>query len=127
MDERICRRGRVLSVLGLMSVVEDESGNLYQCATRRLLKTLATDQRHVVAAGDCVIFRPVENSDPQEGLIERVEPRYGCLCRAVRGRQQVLVTNVDQLAIIASVAEPRLKPNLIDRLLVEAEKGRFAR
>ena len=123
-DERICRRGRVLSVLGLMSVVEDESGNLYQCATRRLLKTLATDQRHVVAAGDCVIFRPVENSDPREGLIERVEPRYGCLCRAVRGRQQVLVTNVDQLAIIASVAEPRLKPNLIDRLLVEAEKGR---
>ena len=104
-------------------MVEEESGDLYHCATRRLLKTLATDQRHVVAAGDCVQFRPVENSDPKEGLIERVEPRHGCLCRAVRGRQQVLVANVDQLAIIASVAEPRLKPNLIDRLLVAAEKG----
>jgi ribosome biogenesis GTPase len=122
-DEHLCRRGRVLSVLGLISVVEDQSGQLYRCATRRLLKTLATDQRHVVAAGDCVLFRPVENSDPKEGLIERVEPRHGCLCRAVRGRQQVLVANVDQLAIIASVAEPRLKPNLIDRLLVAAEKG----
>jgi ribosome biogenesis GTPase len=33
------------------------------------------------------------------------------------------VTNVDQLAIISSAAEPRLKPNLIDRLLVTAEKG----
>jgi ribosome biogenesis GTPase len=35
-----------------------------------------------------------------------------------------LVSNVDQLAIVASAAEPRLKPNLIDRLLVAAEKGR---
>ncbi len=122
-DERVCRRGRVLSVLGLISVVDDGSGGRYHCATRRLLKTLATEQRHVVAAGDCVVFRPVENSDPKEGLIERVEPRHGCLCRAVRGRQQIMVANVDQLAIIASVAEPRLKPHLIDRLLVAAEKG----
>ena len=122
-DQSVCRRGRVLSVLGLISMVQDESGVTYQCATRRLLKTLATDQRHVVAAGDWVLFRPVENSNPKEGLIQRVEPRHGCICRAVRGRQHVLVTNVDQLAIVASVAEPRLKPNLIDRLLVTAEKG----
>jgi ribosome biogenesis GTPase len=36
----------------------------------------------------------------------------------------VIVSNVDQLLVVASVAEPRLKPNLIDRLLVAAEKGR---
>ena len=59
----------MLSVLGLISIVEDESGVTYQCATRRLLKTLATDQRHVVAAGDWVLFRPVENTNPKEGLI----------------------------------------------------------
>ena len=122
-DQSVCRRGRVLSVLGLISMVQGEDGHTYQCATRRLLKTLATDQRHVVAAGDWVLFRPVENSNPREGLIERVEPRHGCICRAVRGRQHVLVTNVDQLAIVTSIAEPRLKPNLIDRLLVTAEKG----
>lgn len=122
-DQRVCRRGRVLSVLGLNSMVEDETGGVVQCTTRRLLKTLATDQRHVVAAGDRVLFQPVENSEPREGVIERVEPRHGCICRAVRGRQQILVANVDQLAIVTSVAEPRLKPNLIDRLLVAAEKG----
>ena len=33
------------------------------------------------------------------------------------------MANVDQLAIVSSAAEPRLKPNLIDRLLVAAEKG----
>jgi ribosome biogenesis GTPase / thiamine phosphate phosphatase len=122
-DEAVCRRGRVLMVLGLISIVEDETGEQFRCATRRILKTLTTDQRHVVTAGDRVLFRPVENTDPKEGLIERVEPRRGHICRATRGRQQVIVANVDQLAIIASAAEPRLKPHLIDRLLVAAEKG----
>jgi ribosome biogenesis GTPase len=120
-DQSLCRRGRVLGVLGLLSAVEDEGGRVFHCATRRLLKTLSTQQRHVVAAGDRVLFRPVGNTD--EGIIERVEPRHGCICRAVRGRQHVLVANVDQVAIVASAAEPRLKPNLIDRLLVAAEKG----
>jgi len=122
-DESACRRGRVLSILGLVSLVEDESGGRYQCATRRLLKTLSTDQRHVVAVGDRVLFRPVGNTNPPEGMIVRIEPRRGCICRAVRGRRQTLVANVDLVAIVASVAEPRLKPNLIDRMLVAAEKG----
>ena len=93
---------------------------MFQCATRRLLKTLATDQRHVVAAGDVVWFRPEGKS---EGIIERVEPRRGVVSRTSRGRQHVLVANVDQLVIVTSAAEPRLKPNLIDRLLVTAEKA----
>ena len=122
-DESLCRTGRVLSVHGLYSEVQDADGVIYHCATRRILKTLATDQRHVVTAGDRVLFRPVETSDAKEGFIERVEPRQGMLCREVRERQQILVTNVDLVAIVSSAAEPRLKPNLIDRMLVAAEKG----
>ena len=123
-DQTACRSGRVLSAHGLLSTVEDDNGDVYQCATRRLLKTLSTDQRHVVAAGDRVLFRPVENTDPKEGIIERAEPRRGSICRTSRGRQQIIVTNVDQLLIVSSTAEPRLKPNLIDRLLVTAERSR---
>ena len=122
-DESVCLNGRVLSVHGLISAVEDEHGRVYQCATRRLLKTLSTEQRHVVAAGDRVLFRPVQQSDTDEGIIERVEPRRGSLCRTSRGRQQIIVTNVDQVLIVTSAAEPRLKPNLIDRLLVTTEKA----
>lgn len=118
-DRTVCRLGRVLRVQGLISIVQDDQGAIYQCATRRLLKTLATDQRHVVAAGDIVWFRPEGSS---EGIIERVEPRRGVVSRTSRGRQHVLVANVDQLIIVTSAAEPRLKPNLIDRLLVTAEK-----
>ena len=151
-DTTVCRLGRVLRVQGLLSIVRDEAGAIFQCATRRLLKTLATDQRHVVAAGDVVWFRPEGaspvrasresvvrgSSDPAqavarsgdrpqqsmgEGVIERVEPRRSVVSRTSRGRQHVLVANIDQLVIVTSAAEPRLKPNLIDRLLVTAEKG----
>ena len=118
-DETTVLRGRVLAVQGLLSTLEAPDGAIYQCATRRLLKTLSTDQRHVVAAGDFVLFRPAADF---AGIIERVEPRNTVLSRATRGRQQIIVTNVDQLLIIASAAEPYLKPNLIDRFLISAHK-----
>jgi ribosome biogenesis GTPase len=119
-DPAVCRLGRVLRVQGLISVVRDEAGDTYQCATRRVLKTLSTDQRHVVVAGDVVWFRP---EGEVEGIIERVEPRRGIVSRTSRGRQHLLVANVDQVIIVTSAAEPKLKPNLIDRLLVTAEKA----
>ena len=119
-DKSICRRGRVLRVQGLVSTVQDDDGSTRQCATRRILKTLHTDQRHVVAAGDVVWIRPEGES---EGIIERVEPRRGVLSRTSRGRQQLLVANVDQLLIVTSAAQPRLKPGLLDRYLVTAERA----
>jgi ribosome biogenesis GTPase / thiamine phosphate phosphatase len=119
-DPAICRLGSVLRVQGLVSMVQLDDGSLRSCATRRLLKTLATDQRHVVAAGDRVWVRP-EGAD--EGIIERVEPRHGVISRTSRGRQHVVATNVDQVLIVVSAAEPRLKPHLVDRYLVTAEKG----
>ncbi|MCA9153653.1 MAG: ribosome small subunit-dependent GTPase A [Planctomycetales bacterium] len=121
-DSSLCRQGRVLRVHGLSCVVETEDGSIFRCATRQLLKSLNTEQRHVVAAGDLVIFRPEGDG---QGMIERIEPRYGVLSRTSRGRQHVIVTNVDQLLIIASAAEPVLKPNLIDRFLVTAEQSRI--
>jgi ribosome biogenesis GTPase / thiamine phosphate phosphatase len=119
-DLAVCRRGRVLSVFGLMSDVEADDGAIFRCATRRLLKTLSTDQRHVVAAGDWVYFRPAGGN---EGIIERIEPRRGVISRTSRGRQHVMVANVDQMVIVTSAAEPTLKPNLIDRFLVTAEQN----
>ena len=121
-----CVRGRVIRVHGLASVVEADDGRVFRCAVRRLLKSLATDERSVVTTGDVVWLRPVaaagESAD-LEGMIERVEPRHGVLTRASRRREHVLVANVDQLAVVISLVEPDLKPHLIDRYLAAAEKG----
>lgn len=119
-DEAVCLPGRVLKVHGLFSMVRTEDGRTIRCAVRRLLKSLATDERNIVTCGDRVWIRPSLND---EGFIERVEPRHGLLTRASRGREHVLVANVDHVVIVVALAEPDLKPHLIDRYLASAEQG----
>ena len=116
------QRGTVLAMHGLTCTVQADDGRILKCTVGGVLKDLSTDQRHILAAGDVVYFRPERQT---EGMIERVEPRRSVLCRTSKGRQQVLVANVDQVLIVSSAAEPALKPNLIDRLLVEAERVRL--
>ncbi len=117
--ESVLRFGRVLSVHGLRSRVLGDDGQLYLCIVRQLLKSLSTDQRNVVATGDRVGFSANSNDS---GMIERIEPRHGVLSRTSRGRQHVIVTNVDYLLIVTSCALPGIKPALIDRYLLTAEQ-----
>ncbi len=121
LDKESALQGLVLRVHGLESIVLDKQGRQYRCATRRLLKSMATDQRHIVVAGDQVHFRP---EGENQGMILRVEPRRSELARSSRDRRHVFAANVDQLLIVTSAAEPGIKPNLIDRLLTTAEHSR---
>ena len=112
-------RGRVLNVHGLESHVQADDGRIVRCTMRRLLRTIATDQRHPLAAGDWVRIRDVGD----EGTIQSIEPRHQSLSRDSRGRRHVIVANVDQMIIVGSAAQPDLKPGLIDRLIVAAESA----
>jgi ribosome biogenesis GTPase / thiamine phosphate phosphatase len=129
-----CRSGRVLAVHGLLSIVEADDGIFFRCTTRGLLRTLSTGQRHVVAAGDRILFRPADSKETGaatvgasmlEGNIVRIEPRRTVLSRTVRGKEHVIATNVDQMVIVTSAAQPRMKPGIIDRFLVSAERGKL--
>lgn len=111
--------GRVKSVHGLRVRVLGDDGNDYECAVRQVLKSLNTEQRHVVVAGDRVTYRADSLMD---GMIESIAPRSSVLSRNSRGKQHVIVANVDYLLIIASVAQPGLKPALIDRFLLTANQ-----
>ena len=75
------------------------TAQLYQCATRRLLKTLSTDQRHVVAAGDLVHVPPVagqrRNHRARRAAARRAQPRqprpaahHRHQCRPIADRRQ---------------------------------------
>jgi len=133
-DATACLPGRVLRVHGLYSVVETADGRQFRCVVRRMLRTLATDERSIVTTGDRVWFLPSRSEAEAdadgaeaatvEGVIERVEARHGLLTRASRGREHVQVANVDQVVFVLSLVEPDLKPHLIDRYLASAEQGR---
>lgn len=119
-DESKCLRGRIISALGLNSIVQGEDGKRYECTVRRVVRTLARDERNAVVTGDEVLFQPI---DDVSGVIERVNPRRGVISRGTHGREHIIVSNVDQVVIVASAADPPLKPNFIDRFIVSAEKG----
>jgi ribosome biogenesis GTPase / thiamine phosphate phosphatase len=121
-----CLQGRVLAATGLNSIVQTEAGVKYECTVRRVVRTLARDARNVVVTGDRVWFLPTDQvlkSGFQQGVIERVEGRAGIISRVSQNREHIIVANVDQVIIVASAADPALKPHLIDRFLVSAEKG----
>lgn len=65
--------GRVLRVHGLNSYVEMADGRLFRCAIRRLLKSLATDERSVVTTGDRVWVRPAIVGSRGQGAEDRKE------------------------------------------------------
>ncbi len=112
-----CWRGQVLNIHGLESLVRQADGRVSRCTLTRVLRTLATNQRHPLAAGDWVRVR-----DTVDGAtIQAIEPRTRSLSRDSRGRRHVIVANIDQLLLVGSAAMPDLKPGLIDRLLVAAE------
>ncbi len=121
-----CSRGRVLSAIGLNSIVRDEAGETFECTVRRVVRTMARDARNAVVTGDSVLFRPTDSHSEiglPQGVIERVEPRKGVVSRRHDNREHILAANVDQAAIVASALEPPLKLSLIDRFIVSCEKG----
>ncbi len=119
-DESTCRSGRVLSASGLNCIVADAAGHRYECTVRRVVRTMSRLERGAVIAGDTVQFRP---GDREHGVIERVEPRRTVLARGTKRKEQVIAANIDQALIVASAADPPLKTNLVDRLLISAHKG----
>lgn len=123
-DDALCQAGRVVRVHGLTSVVIGSDGKEYRCTVRGVLKSLVTDLQHVVVAGDYVTIQLGGSGHEQDqAVIVRVEPRRNQISRTSRQRQQIIVSNIDLACIVASAAEPLLKPNLIDRFIVSAEKS----
>lgn len=112
--------GRVVANRGTSFIVQVADRRRFDCGVRRVVRTLAREERNVVVAGDHVVITPGQDLT---GVIERVEPRRGTLSRQTRRGEHLLVANVDQVLIVIAAADPQFKPNLIDRYLISAEMG----
>lgn len=110
-------RGRVLGTAGGLYEVEID-GHVVECTLRGRLKREKGVGR--VAPGDEVELELLEDGG---GVIVGILPRSSRLSRrSVDGRrEQIIATNVDQLAAVFAVAEPEPLLPLLDRFLVLAE------
>jgi ribosome biogenesis GTPase len=98
-------------------------GEKIVCLLRGILKKDKTQLKNLVMVGDKVLF---ERGAPGEGAIARVLPRKSVLSRAdnlSRRKEQLIAANIDQVIITASVVSPPLKPSLVDRYIIAAQKG----
>lgn len=119
------RRGTVVALRGAFCDVDD-GARIWPCTVRRILRTRLTGERHPVATGDIVGFRPASQAGggaDDEGVIETVADRRSVLQRKVKKRVHTMVANVDQVIIVNSADQPPPKPHLIDRYIVAALAG----
>ncbi len=127
-DESMWLHGTVTRVHGLICTVNDSQGRSWECTVRRVLRTLLIETRSPVIVGDRVWFSDQSKVSGGKlvGVIERVDPRTSCLSRRdARKRRHAIVANADQLLAVVSVAQPRLRPHLVDRYIVAALKGQL--
>lgn len=111
------KRGRVVYISGKGAWVESDGKRLL-CSIKGLLKKEKVQAKNILAVGDFVRFT-------HEGAITHIEERYSFLARTdIRGKkEQLIAVNVDQAIISVSVVNPPLKPALVDRYIIAAEKG----
>lgn len=110
------KRGRVVLITGV-GIWVDVEGKRQLCNLKGLLKKEKIQSKNIVAVGDYVRL--------SDDTVASIEERYSHLARSdITGRkEQLIAVNVDQVIITVSVINPPLKPALVDRYLIAAEKG----
>jgi ribosome biogenesis GTPase / thiamine phosphate phosphatase len=125
--------GEVVQVFSRYSEVVHD-GKIYLCVTRKTLTKVSNTQ---LVVGDLVRFQDVTSRDesgkaggdpdaPPEGVIEQIVPRKTILTRAdsfkaISGHP--IVANAQQMLIVASLRQPKVKWGLVDRMIVAAKSG----
>ena len=95
----------------------------YRAYIPRRIQGVSEISSKPVCVGDQVIFI---KDKAQQFIIKEVKERKTKLSRKAIGpveKEQVVVSNVDQLLIVTSLAEPAFHPGIIDRFLIAAHKG----
>jgi len=112
------KRGRVLGI-SKVSIDVDIAGQVTSCNLKGSLKKEKTNQKNLITVGDYVLI-------DERGQIAHIEERFSYLARAAnldRRKQQLIAANIDQVLITASYQAPTLKPSLLDRYIIAAQKG----
>jgi len=103
-----------------------DDGTLLAAHARGRLMGHRKSLGNAIVVGDRVHFERGRGgaTHARDTVVSRVEPRRSHFSRRVSGRraaEQVVAANLDQVVLVASVAEPGFSRGLADRVLCQAE------
>ena len=102
-----------------------EDGALLRATVRGRLMGERKSLGNAVVVGDLAGWEPAEEGGVEAVVVE-VAPRRNAFSRRAPGRQpaeQVVAANLDQIVLVASLAEPAFSAGLADRVFCQAERA----
>lgn len=118
LQEKNFTRGRVLAVLP-EEIVVDVEGKQHTCTLKGALKKEISRVKNLCVVGDFVLFDltgGIVNIEKRRTQLSRVDPKH-------THKMQLIASNIDQVLITVAALAPPLKPFLIDRFIIAAQKG----
>ncbi len=119
-DQDLLPRGRILKITP-EGILVDIEGKRLVCSLKGSLKQETSRLKNLIAIGDFVRL--------YETTIVSIDKRTSILSRAdnlSRNKEQLIAVNIDQLIISTSILLPPLKPFLVDRYIIAAQKGNLS-
>lgn len=116
-------KGVVIKSTGSWYEVKNAEGEVIKCRLKgifRLDESKFKDS-NPVAVGDRV---DLERGDTDDWVIAEIEERENYIVRSSpkhKGARQIIAANIDQVLLIATMANPRTSTGFIDRFLLTAE------
>lgn len=118
------KTGTIIKSTGSWYTVLDDQGEKFQCRLRGRFKMAGSKATNPVAVGDRVEFMQDSAGGQHTGIITGIHDRVNYMIRKatkLSRKTHVIAANLDQVVVIATLAEPRTSTGFIDRLLVTCE------
>jgi ribosome biogenesis GTPase len=115
-------QGIVIKSTGSWLYVRTDDGAVYNCKLKGNFRIRGIKSTNPVAVGDVVDFELMD--EEKTGLIRTIQPRDNYIIRKATKLSKVshiIAANIDQVCVLATLAQPRTSTGFIDRILVTAE------
>lgn len=126
------KKGLVIKSTGSWFAVEDENGEVFDCKVKGNFRIKGIKSTNPVAVGDNVEFilqeDPENHFDKKHGWITSIEDRKNYIVRRspnLSKQSHIIAANIDQAALIVTIAWPVTTTTFIDRFLASAEAYRI--
>lgn len=114
--------GTIIKATGSWYNVRHESSNtITPCRIKGKFRLADERLNNPVAVGDFVEFDLESSEEGSKGIIHKIKPRRNYVIRSSTSKRHqlhLIACNVDQVLLVTSISQPRMKPGFIDRFLL---------